>query len=249
MQNTDSRQAEKFNNEAFLKQLMETHRNDHQSVTKGDIWVKGDSAKRNRNHEMSKIKNRKIDALGLGRGKVSFHLMKKMARNNGKKEVAKKNGFSSNSRKGRSGKKPIEEDGVSKTGPTISQASSSSYDLGCRDNAEVLKDFGERLGLYWKKRQPSDHQRQSIESIDPVQTRVSSQSIIPMKILSVNIRGLGAIKKKERKNTIKGLEINGVWEDDLGHVTDHIFNFFGTKLLVPMEKRRHFIANERREYR
>ena len=38
-----------------------------------------------------------------------------------------------------------------------------------------------------------------------------------------------AIRYKERRNTIRGLEINGVWEDDPSHLKSHLFGVYKTK--------------------
>ncbi|KAJ9539611.1 hypothetical protein OSB04_026117 [Centaurea solstitialis] len=100
-------------------------------------------------NQNQKQKPRKSEALGIGRGKVSFHLMKKCARSKNRK---------ANSHRGREGgsnsvdRSPVRFCKSKGKEATVSQ-NSISNELGGKASEDEIREFGGMLGVVWKDQQ------------------------------------------------------------------------------------------------
>ncbi|KAI3684519.1 hypothetical protein L6452_33743 [Arctium lappa] len=102
--------------------------------------------------ENSKLKAKKRDMFGMGRGKVSFHLLKKKARSSGQKLGQKYlNRIGENSNQERRKKK---NENWTSSGSYIA----SSDDLRSSDSTSDAIEFGKQLGLSWDRKERKDDQ-------------------------------------------------------------------------------------------
>ncbi|KAJ9542842.1 hypothetical protein OSB04_029348 [Centaurea solstitialis] len=101
----------------------------------------------------SRGKITKTDSQNLGRGKVSFHLMKQLARGKPLKEAEKRG--SSSPKKLKEGRKAVKS---VRSNASSCQGSNSSS-LGNKESEDSLKEFGELVGFSWNRRLRKGHER------------------------------------------------------------------------------------------
>ncbi|KAI3697718.1 hypothetical protein L6452_30815 [Arctium lappa] len=102
--------------------------------------------------ENSKLKTKKRDMFGMGRGKVSFHLLKKKARSSGQKLGQKYlNRIGENSNQERRKKK---NENWTSSGSFMA----ASDDLRSSDSTSDAIEFGKQLGLSWDGKERKDDQ-------------------------------------------------------------------------------------------
>lgn len=86
-----------------------------------------------------------MEGLGLGRGRVSFHLLKQMARSNLQRSGQKKTYMASDCGKVTKVKRKRRPESNAGSQTTISNELRSS------DNTERMEEFGSKIGVIWRE--------------------------------------------------------------------------------------------------